>query len=150
MCTVLTLLSLSQDWPIHQLDFKNAFLHDTLTKTIYCSQPTNFIDPAHPHLVCRLNKSLYVLKHTLQAWYCHFVSYLVSLGFVEAKTDNLMFGYRRDTDPWYLLLYINNIVLTASRLELLQHTTTATTLQLEFDMKELGPLHHFLVVSMKQ
>jgi hypothetical protein len=25
----------------------------------YCSQPTGFIDPAHPHLVCQLNKSLY-------------------------------------------------------------------------------------------
>jgi hypothetical protein len=55
-------LALSLDWVIHQLDVKNAFLHDTLTETVYCSQPTGFIDTTHPNLVCRLNHSLYGLK----------------------------------------------------------------------------------------
>jgi hypothetical protein len=37
--TVQTVLSvaLSRSWPIHQLDVKNAFLHDKLTETVYCS-----------------------------------------------------------------------------------------------------------------
>jgi hypothetical protein len=62
--TVRTVLSIavSRDWPIQQLDVKNAFLHGTLTETVYCSQPTGFADPAHPDLVCRLKKSLYGLK----------------------------------------------------------------------------------------
>jgi hypothetical protein len=47
---------------MHQVDVKNAFLHGTLSETIYCSQPVDFVDPAHPQLVCRLNKSLYGLK----------------------------------------------------------------------------------------
>jgi hypothetical protein len=55
-------LALSHDWAIHQLDVKNAFLHCTLTKTVYCSQPTDFVDAARPDLVCRLNRSLYDLK----------------------------------------------------------------------------------------
>ena len=62
--TVRTVLSLalSQHWPIHQLDVKNAFLHGTLTETVYCAQPSGFEDSTHPNFVCRLNKSLYGMK----------------------------------------------------------------------------------------
>jgi hypothetical protein len=66
--TVRTVLSLpvSQNWSVHHLDIKNNFLHGTLYETIYYSQPLGFIDPAHPDLVCRLNKSLYGLKKVLR------------------------------------------------------------------------------------
>jgi hypothetical protein len=64
--TVLS-LALSRDWAIHQLDIKNAFLHGTLTETVYCSQPTDFVDEARPDLVCLLNRSLYGLKQAPQA-----------------------------------------------------------------------------------
>jgi len=63
---VLT-LALSRSWPIHQLDVKNAFLHGTLTETVYCAQPTGFVDSSRPDYVCRLNKSLYGLKQALRA-----------------------------------------------------------------------------------
>jgi hypothetical protein len=98
--------------------------------------------------VCRLNKSLYDLKQAPRVWYHCFSSYLVSLGFVEAKSDTSLFVYRRSADTTYLLLYVNDIILTASSPELLQHTTTA--LQQQFAMKDLGPLHHFLGVSFEQ
>jgi hypothetical protein len=41
-------LAVSRGWPVHQLDVKNAFLHGTLSEMIDCSQPTGFVDPAHP------------------------------------------------------------------------------------------------------
>jgi hypothetical protein len=67
--TVRAVLSLvlSRDWVIHQLDVKNAFLHGTLTETVYCSQPIGFVDADRPDLVCRLNRSLYGLKQAPQA-----------------------------------------------------------------------------------
>jgi hypothetical protein len=79
VCTVLS-LSLSRSWPVHQLEVKNAFLHGTLTKTIYCSQPAGFVDSSCPVLVCRLNKSLYGLKQTSQAWYSRFATFLAHTG----------------------------------------------------------------------
>jgi hypothetical protein len=145
--TVRTVLSLalSWNWAIHQLDIKNAFLHDTLTETIYYSQPTGFVDAANPDLVCRLNCSLYGLKQAPRAWYSRFTTYLASIGFVEAKSDTSLFIYRRGKDIVYLLLYVDDIVLTAFTIDLLQ--CTIITLQQEFAMKDLGPLHHFLGIT---
>ncbi|XP_066316742.1 uncharacterized mitochondrial protein AtMg00820-like [Miscanthus floridulus] len=35
ICTILSIAALHV-WPIHQLDMKNAFLHDHLEETVYC------------------------------------------------------------------------------------------------------------------
>jgi hypothetical protein len=115
--TVLTTV-VSRDWPIQQLDVKNAFLHGTLSETVFNCQPTSFADPAHPDLVCRLRKSLYGLKQAPRAWYSQFATYLTTLGFIEAKSNTSLFILRRGSDTIYL--------------------------QREFAMKDLGPLHHFL------
>jgi hypothetical protein len=97
--------------------------------------------------VCWLNKSLYSLKQAPRAWYHCFASYLVPLGFVEAKSDTSLFVYRHGADTAYLLLYFDDIILTTSSPELLQCTTTA--LQQQFMMKGLNPLHHFLDVEQR-
>jgi hypothetical protein len=147
ICMVLTTV-VSHDWPIQQLDVKNAFLHGTLFETVFCCQPTGFTDPAHPDLVCRLRKSLYGLKQALWAWYNQFATYLTTLGFIEAKSDNSLFIFHRDLDTVYLLLYFDDIILTASSTELLR--CTIFTLQWEFAMKDLGPLHHFLSITVER
>jgi hypothetical protein len=49
---------------------------------------------------------------------------LVSLGFIEVKSYTLLFVYSRGIDIAYLLLYVDDIVLTASSPKLLQRTTT--------------------------
>jgi hypothetical protein len=120
---------------------KNAFLHGTLSETVYCAQPSGFEDTDHPDFVCRLNKSHYGLKQAPRAWYSRFAAYLLSLGFVEAKSHTSLFVFRRRSDMIYLLLYVDDIVLTASSAGLLQRTIAA--LQSEFTMKDLGE-HHFL------
>jgi len=142
--TVRTVLSLAlcRRWPIHQLDVKNAFLHGDLTETVYCQQPSGFEDAAHPDFVCLLKKSLYGLKQAPRAWYSRMASYLLSIGFVEAKSDTSLFIYQRGSDTAYLLLYVDDIVLTASSSDSLRRIISA--LQREFAMKDLGELHHFL------
>ncbi|GJT15201.1 ribonuclease H-like domain-containing protein [Tanacetum coccineum] len=57
--TIRTVLSLAvtRDWPIHQLDVKNAFLYGQLSETVYMHQPPGFVDSAHPDYVCHLQPS---------------------------------------------------------------------------------------------
>jgi hypothetical protein len=141
-------LALSRSWPIHQLDINNAFLHGTLSETVYCAQLSGFEDPAHPDYVCRLNRSLYGLKQAPRAWYNRFASHLLQLGFVEAKSDTSLFVYHRGADIIYLPLYVDETVRTASSTDLLWRTIGA--LQQEFFMKDLGDLHYFLGMSVQR
>jgi hypothetical protein len=147
VCTVLA-TAVSHNWLIQQLDVKNAFLHGTLTETVYYYQPTGFTDLAHPDLVCHLRKSLYGLKQASRAWYSRFASYLTIVWFIEVKSDTSLFIFRHSSDTIYLLLYIGDIILTASSTELLCHTISA--LQREFVMKDLEPFHHFLGITIKR
>lgn len=142
--TVRTILSLvlSQRWPKHQLDVKNAFLHGTLSKTVYCIQSSGLEDPTHPDLVCRLNKSLYGLKQARRAWFSQFAIYLLSLGFVEDQSNMSLFVFYRGSDTTYLLLYVDDTVVPAYSTALLCRIISA--LQQEFSIKDLGVIHHFL------
>ncbi|GKD59409.1 ribonuclease H-like domain-containing protein [Tanacetum coccineum] len=145
--TIRTVLSLAvtRDWPIHQLDVKNAFLHGQLSETVYMHQPPGFVDSAHPDYVCHLQRSLYGLKQAPRAWFQRFASFITRVGFQHSKTDTSLFVYHRGSDVAYLLLYVDDIILTASSTALLQRIITL--LHSEFAMTDLGSLNYFLGIS---
>jgi hypothetical protein len=142
--TIRTVLSIatSSSWPIHQLDVKNAFLHGNLSETVYCAQPSGFVDPSKPNHVYKLNKSLYGLKQAPRTWFLRFKSFLLSIGFHASKADSSLFIFHTPTATAYILLYVDDIILTASSTSLLQHIIA--NLRHEFAMTDLGPLSHFL------
>lgn len=121
------------------------FLHGTLSETVYCHQPTGFTDLSRLEHVCRLNKSLYGLKQAPRAWFNRFASHLFSLGFVQSKADSSLFTLSKNTHVAYLLLYVDDIILTSSFDDLLSWIINA--LHLELSLKDLGHLHHFLGVT---
>ena len=61
---ILLSLAVNRDWPLHQFDVKNAFLHGDLEKEVYMDVPPGFEDPKTEGKVCRLKKSLYGLKQS--------------------------------------------------------------------------------------
>ncbi|KAJ9558152.1 hypothetical protein OSB04_012766 [Centaurea solstitialis] len=142
--TVLS-ISISRNWPIHQLDVKNAFLHGDLTETVYMRQPPGYVNSSFPDHVCRLRKALYGLKQAPRAWYHRFAVYLSSLGFLSSKTDTSLFTYHRGSDTIYLLLYVDDIILTASSSTLI--SMVISKLSSEFPMSDLGPLSFFLGIA---
>ncbi|GJU16395.1 ribonuclease H-like domain-containing protein [Tanacetum coccineum] len=142
--TVL-ILAVSREWPIHQLDVKNAFLHGHLTETVYMHQPPGFVDSVHPDYVCHLQRSLYGLKHAPRAWFQRFASFVTRIGFQHNKTDTSLFVFHRGPDVSYLLLYVDDIILTTSSITFLQRIISL--LHGEFAMTDLGSLNYFLGVS---
>jgi hypothetical protein len=64
---------------------------------------------------------------------------------VPAVSDTSLFVYKEGTTTAYLLLYVNDIVLTASSSMMLQ--AIMGRLHSKFAMTDLGALHHFLGIS---
>ncbi|KAL0311176.1 UNVERIFIED_CONTAM: Retrovirus-related Pol polyprotein from transposon TNT 1-94 [Sesamum angustifolium] len=53
-------LAVAHDWPLHQIDVNNAFLHGYLDKDLYIVPPEGYSVPSG--LVCKLECSIYSLK----------------------------------------------------------------------------------------
>jgi hypothetical protein len=138
----------NKDWPVRQLDVNNAFLHGNLQERVYCQQPAGFVDSARADDVCLLSKSLYGLKQAPRAWYARFAGFLDKLGFVCAKSDTSLFILHRPAGTAYLLLYVDDVVLTASSDKLLHRIIDL--LQHEFSLKDLGALHYFLGITVER
>ncbi|KAK4365993.1 hypothetical protein RND71_013873 [Anisodus tanguticus] len=67
------------------------------------------------------------------------------MGFSHSGSDNSLFIYRQGTHTNYLLLYVDDIILTTSSDDLWK--SIMSHLSLEFAMKDLGHLHYFLGIA---
>ncbi|XP_065859821.1 uncharacterized mitochondrial protein AtMg00810-like [Euphorbia lathyris] len=108
-------------------------------------QPLGFRDPKYPDHVCLLQKSLYGLKQAPRAWYQRFANFVIKIGFSNSISDSSLFVYKQGSDMAYLLLYVDDIVLITSSDKL--QASIMSQLSSEFAMKDLGPLHYFLGIS---
>ena len=51
------------DLELHQMDVRITFLNGDLVKNVYMSDPIRFEKVSKEHMVCKLQKSIYGLKH---------------------------------------------------------------------------------------
>ncbi|CAL9003000.1 unnamed protein product [Prunus brigantina] len=135
-------LSVQFSWPVRQLDVQNAFLHGYLDEEVYMRQPVGFVDPTYPDHVCRLRHSLYGLKQAHRAWFHCFSSHLLRLGFIASQSDSSLFVYTQGSIHIYLLIYVDDILVTGS--DPSRITTLISDLGRQFSMKDLGPANYFL------
>ena len=77
------------------MDVKCAVLNGDVTEEIYMQKPQGFV--SNPSFVCRINKSLYGLKQARRAWYAKIDGFLLSLSFVQCKSDPCLF----EADSWF-------------------------------------------------
>ncbi|KAH9796154.1 retrovirus-related pol polyprotein from transposon RE1 [Citrus sinensis] len=141
--TIRVLLSLAAnlDWPLQQLDVKNAFLNGDLAEEVYMELPPGF-DKEGRGLVCRLKKSLYGLKQSPRAWFDRFSRAIRQQEYKQAQTDHTLFYRHKDGKITVLIVYVDDIILTGN--DIVEIKRLKKILATEFDIKDLGSLRYFL------
>jgi hypothetical protein len=147
MTTVRLVIGLATqfDWPIFQLDVRNAFLNGDLHEEIYMHQPQGFVQTGAERKVCRLRKSLYGLKQAPRAWNAKIHDYLVQFGFQISDADPSLYILRQTDEITVLVLYVDDLILTGSSSDVIRRVKHQ--LSSVFDMKDLGPLTYFLGIE---
>lgn len=109
----LIALSISNKWPLFQLDVNNAFLYGDLYEDVYMQLPLGYYEKNETR-VCKLNKSFYGLKQALRQWNEKLTTALVENGFKQSLNDYSL--YTKDTDGIFLalLVYVDDIVITGN------------------------------------
>jgi transposase InsO family protein len=112
--TVRVLLSLAAnlDWPLHQFDVKNAFLHGNLNEEVYMDIPPGYIVPSQAKVVCKLQKALYGLKQSPRAWFGRFNTAMKKFGFKQSHSDHTLFLKHRNRKVTALIIYVDDMIIT--------------------------------------
>ena len=77
-------------------------------------QSAGYINQFKAEFVCKLTKALYGLKQAPQAWFDKLKVVLISLGFVNSKSDSSLFVLRSGKTIVILLVYIDDILITGN------------------------------------
>ena len=78
-----------QDWEMHQVDVKSAYLNATLEDDIYVIPPEGVLKPGQEGKVCKLLKVIYGLKQAGREWQKTLTTVFVEdLGFQQSGVDH--------------------------------------------------------------
>lgn len=108
-------------------------------------QPPSFVSQSHPTHVCKLRQTLYGLKQAPRAWYNELKSYFLPLRFKSLFSDTFLFVLRNTHGLIYLLVYVDDIIITGSNSSFL--STFISQFSSRFSLKDLGNLSYFLGVE---
>ena len=103
------------------------------------------MDHQFPYHVCRLHKFLYGLKQAPRTWFDRFTSQLLHLGFEASMANSSLFVYHSHQIIIYLLVYVDDIIITGNSSSQVSHLVTA--LSKVFELKGLGSLCYFLGIQ---
>jgi hypothetical protein len=127
------------------MDVKMTFLNEDLLENVYMPQPKGFAVKGKEYMGCHLRKSIYGLKQTFRQWYLKFDKTIRSFGFKQNEEDNCIYAKFRSRIFIFLILYIDDILLTSSDVSLLLEIKRF--LSLNFDMKDLGEASFILGIE---
>ncbi|KAL0313654.1 UNVERIFIED_CONTAM: Retrovirus-related Pol polyprotein from transposon RE1 [Sesamum calycinum] len=143
---ILFSLADNLNWPMYQMDIKNAFLYGDLNETVYMEQPPGYVAQGEKQrMVCKLKKAIYGLKQRPRAWFDNFSRIIGEFGFLRCQANHSVFVQTTKTGIVVLAVYVDDILIAGSDSEGIEEAKTY--LQKHFFTKDLGRPRYFLGIE---
>jgi len=137
---VLLALVAENDWELHTMDVKTAFLNGVLEKEIYIECPEGLEEKIPRAMVCRLVKAIYGRRQSPGTWYQKIHEFFLAHRFIRSTHDySLYVHYERRI---LVLVYVDDLVLAAAEVEQIEWIKAVLTNT--FEMSDLGELTTYL------
>ena len=137
---VLLALVAENDWELHSMNVKMAFLNGELEEEIFMEIPEGVEEIANPGYAYRLIKAIYGLRQSPPAWYEKIHSFFIHHDFYLSSQDySLYINYDKRI---LVLIYVDDLVLAAAEREDIGWIKNC--LAKAFEMTDLGELSTFL------
>ncbi|PPQ83632.1 hypothetical protein CVT26_000950 [Gymnopilus dilepis] len=152
LASIRTVLAIAavEDFEIHQIDIKGAYLNGVLTsnEVIFMRQPPGYEAPDSHGKVCRLRKTLYGLKQSGRRWYQRLVEIMKELGFSRCEVDQAVFYRRRKDGMMIVLVHVDDCTIVASAQPLIDRFKTEIARHV--GISDLGELHWILGIEIRR
>jgi hypothetical protein len=102
---------------------------------MFMAQPKGFVLRNKEHMGCHLRRSIYGLKQASRLWYIKFNQSIRKFSFEENKEDDCIYAKFKKGKYIFLVLYVDDILLTCSDKDLL--VGRDSFLSSNIDMKDM-------------
>jgi Reverse transcriptase (RNA-dependent DNA polymerase) len=135
------------EWPVHQMDVKSAFLNGVLEE-VYVKQPLGYMKLGKEHKVLRFKKALCGLKQTPRAWNTRINSYFKKNSFKQCPFETTIYIKARKDKLLIVALYMDDLIFIGNNQRLID--VFEREMRLEFEMTGLRIMRYFLDLEIKQ
>ena len=142
--TVRLIISMAalENWHMHGLDVRNAYLYGELDEESYMEQPEGFSVPGKASHVLCLQRALYGLKQARLTWWRALKQSMEELGFTSLASDAGVFYYRGEGSFIVTIIYVNNAIFCRPSKSLVLKLKEA--FMKRWETRDLGEVTEFL------
>ncbi|CAI7903857.1 unnamed protein product [Closterium sp. NIES-54] len=139
---VLLHVAANRDYELHSPDFSTTFLQGSLHEEIWLRRPPGFTGSFPAGTQWSLRRPVYGLRQAPREWHDTLRTTLASLGFYPFTADPSLFLRTNTLPPFYVLVYVDDLVFTTADTEALAHVKSE--LQKRHTCTDLGELTSYL------
>jgi hypothetical protein len=109
------------------------------------SKPEGFVDTKNAGKICKLRKSINVLKQSSQSWNIRFDEVIKVFGFIKNPEEPCTYKNISGSTIVFLILYVDDILLIGNNIPMLEDVKSS--LRKSFSMKDLGEASYILGIK---